>query len=219
MHQPSLQRLFDELSAALVLYARQWCDTPDDAVQEAFIDLANSPAQPDSPKAWLYTTTRRKAQNIARAENRRRRHHRLASEQQPTDGEQWFATSSNPLEFPPEDIMRSLEALPSEARELVVARVWGELNYEQLAELLGCSVSSAHRRYQAALKCLKDLLTEGGGTDAVISSDRPSRVAINQPAGAQLSKDNFCCDTARYSESDQPTHAEPRARGMDGESK
>ncbi len=218
MQQPSLQRLFDELSAALVLYARQWCDTPDDAVQEAFIDLANGAAEPESPKAWLYTTTRRKAQNMARAEGRRRRHHRLASEQQPTDGEEWFTASSNRIAFPTEEIMRGLEALPSEARELVVARVWGELNYEQLAELLGCSVSSAHRRYQAALRCLKDLLTEGAGTDAAISSERSSSVASDLPAKAKSCVESFCCDTARDPRSDRPTHAAPRSRGLDGES-
>jgi RNA polymerase sigma-70 factor (ECF subfamily) len=70
----NLQELFASLSNALVLYARQWCRTPEDAVQEAFIDLANCSSEPTYPKAWLYTTTRRKAQNIARAESRHRNH-------------------------------------------------------------------------------------------------------------------------------------------------
>jgi len=74
MHSDNLQELFASLSNALVLYARQWCRTPEDAVQEAFIDLANCSSEPTYPKAWLYTTTRRKAQNIARAESRHRNH-------------------------------------------------------------------------------------------------------------------------------------------------
>ena len=74
MHSDNLQELFASLSNALVLYARQWCRTPEDAVQEAFIDLSNCSSEPTYPKAWLYTTTRRKAQNIARAESRHRNH-------------------------------------------------------------------------------------------------------------------------------------------------
>jgi RNA polymerase sigma-70 factor (ECF subfamily) len=60
MPSDNLQELFASLSNALVLYARQWCRTPEDAVQEAFIDLANCASEPTYPKAWLYTTTRRK---------------------------------------------------------------------------------------------------------------------------------------------------------------
>ncbi|MCU0713024.1 MAG: hypothetical protein MUC43_13265 [Pirellula sp.] len=57
MHPAILQELFADLSNALVLYARGWCKNPEDAVQEAFIDLANCNPEPSSPKAWLYTTT------------------------------------------------------------------------------------------------------------------------------------------------------------------
>ncbi len=174
MQQPRLQILFDELSSALVLYARQWCDAPDDAVQEAFIDLANCEPEPLSPKAWLYTTTRRKAQNIARAENRRRRHHQLASEQQSTNGDlsnNWFLSSNSTNLLLPEDVMHGLQALPDDERELLVARVWGELNFEQLAELMNCSISSAHRRYRTALQRLKGILNHGVETLMESSSE------------------------------------------------
>lgn len=39
-----LTRLLDEHGAALVLYAQQWCDTPEDVVQEAFLALVRQPA-------------------------------------------------------------------------------------------------------------------------------------------------------------------------------
>jgi hypothetical protein len=35
-----LGRLFDEHAGALALFARQWCDGPDDIVQDAFVALA-----------------------------------------------------------------------------------------------------------------------------------------------------------------------------------
>ncbi len=165
MRTDELQQLFDALSAPLVLYARQWCAAPDDAVQEAFIDLANSPVAPDRPKAWLYTTTRRKAQNIARAELRRRRHHAQASVGQPQIVQSatvetqsaWFRPTHESLLA--EEVARGLESLNGEQREILVARIWGELSFEELATLLGCSLSSAHRRYSNALGALKSILT------------------------------------------------------------
>jgi RNA polymerase sigma factor (sigma-70 family) len=169
-----LQQLFNELSAALVLYARQWCTLPDDAVQEAFIDLAKSTSDPDCPKSWLFTTTRRKAQNIARSERRRQTHQNAAAQWFTAHEEpkSWFrSTGSAPLVA--EDVVRGLQSLESDQRELLVARIWGELNFEQLAELLECSVSSAHRRYSAALQNLKAALTS--------ALDSPSHPSPIQP--------------------------------------
>ena len=41
------------------LYARQWCHAPDDALQEALIELLRQSPAPDNPVAWLYKTLRR----------------------------------------------------------------------------------------------------------------------------------------------------------------
>ncbi len=41
--QELLSRLLDEHSAALVLYAQQFCDCPEDVVQEALIHLTQLP--------------------------------------------------------------------------------------------------------------------------------------------------------------------------------
>src|SRR6476469_522236 len=48
-----LADLIENHAAALVLFARQWCDCPADVVQEGFCKLASSSA-PDDPVAWLY---------------------------------------------------------------------------------------------------------------------------------------------------------------------
>lgn len=189
MHQQRVQKLFDELSAALVLYARQWCDLPDDAVQEAFIDLAKCCNEPESPKAWLYTTTRRKSQNIARSESRRRHHQQRAGKQRTNsdDSVDWFAKSS-PAVLPPEDVIGGLGVLDSDERELVVARIWGDLNFEQLAELLDCSVSSAHRRYIAVLAKLKSLLAEGDEQSVTFTAPLPPKSTRHSPAAVPGSR-------------------------------
>jgi DNA-directed RNA polymerase specialized sigma24 family protein len=41
---------------------------------------------------------------------------------------------------------------------MIVAKVWGELSFEELGELMNCSASSAYRRYTAALTELKSIV-------------------------------------------------------------
>jgi len=53
----------------------------------------------------------------------------------------------------------SLQSLPLEAREIVVARIWGKLSFQQIGKLIGASSSTAHRRYESALKQIRDSLS------------------------------------------------------------
>jgi len=138
--------LVDAHGAALALYARQWCRAPEDALQEALIELLRQNPAPDHPVAWLYKTVRRRAMNQARAERRRVKHHRQASEQR----ESWFLPANDIL-GESIDVEALLRRLPPLEREIVVARVWGELSYAQIAELVDRSTSAVHRRYQRAL--------------------------------------------------------------------
>jgi len=68
-----LGRIFDEHAPALVLYARQWCDAPDDVVQDAFVQLARQRTRPDRVGPWLFRVVRNAAINARRNEQRRRR--------------------------------------------------------------------------------------------------------------------------------------------------
>jgi len=203
MHPQRLRELFDELSAALVLYARQWCHDPDDAVQEAFVDLADCQPEPESPAAWLHTTTRRKAQNIARAAARRRQHHRRAGQGKPTTQDSWFEGARGESPLSPQQVSVGLEQLSDQQRELVVARVWGGLTFEQLSEVSGCSVSSVYRQYTAALRQLKQILGR--------SADQHSQPAEN---------DNQHDDDQKYCNNhhQRAAKANRRIRLADGES-
>ncbi len=172
-----LQSLFDEYAPALVLFARQWCDCPEDAVQEAFIDLSQLKQRPQNSKAWLYTTTRRKAMNILRSESRRRKHYQKAGEQNGAIRDQVLLIhhkhgSLARIQTPSsQKKSRSVwqHSLLSNAR-FIVAKVWGEMNFEQLAELLECSVSSAHRRYASALGALKQSIEKNNASNGSLSS-------------------------------------------------
>jgi RNA polymerase sigma-70 factor (ECF subfamily) len=148
-----LGRLLDGHAATLTLFARQWCATPEDVVQEAFVKLAALRAPPDNPVAWLYRAVRNGALSAARAGRRRRRHEAAAAARVPD----WFLPSEG-AGLDAAAAAAALEGLPGELREVVVAHLWGGLPFEQVAGLTGTSPSTAHRRYQAALDALRERL-------------------------------------------------------------
>src|SRR5437762_2272004 len=148
-----LGRLIDQHAPALILYARQWCAAPEDAVQEAFIKLSRERPPPANVLPWLYRVVRNGALSAARAARRRARHETVAAERQPA----WFVPSdSSPLDAA--QATRALERLPAEQREVIVAHLWGGLSFEQVAALVGCSPSTAHRWYAAGLSALRERL-------------------------------------------------------------
>ena len=148
-----LRQLLDAHGAALLLYARQWYRAPEDALQEALIDLLRQTPAPRYPVAWLFTTIRRRAMNLARGEQRRARHQRQAAAERA-----WWFVADDLAPFEPGELERLLTQLPPLEREIVVARIWGEVSFEQIAVLVARSSSAVHRRYQRALAVLGKVL-------------------------------------------------------------
>jgi len=153
-----MAEIVDAHADALVLFARQWSDaSAEDVVQEAFLQLvrhveANNP--PENVVAWLYRVVRNEL--ITRHDGRRRsraREERVASERPG-----WFEPSVDTRL----DAIRAaeqLETLPIEQRETVVARIWGGLSFDQIADLMKTSRSTAHRRYVSAIDTLRNGLS------------------------------------------------------------
>ncbi len=144
-----LGELMTRHAGALTLYARQWCATPEDAVQEAFVRLAALAAEPADPAAWLFRAVRNGAISAGRGERRRRHHEGGAA--RPA----WFEPAET---LDGDDARRALEALPADLREPLVAHLWGGLTFAQIGPLMGCSASTAHRRYEEALAALRQTL-------------------------------------------------------------
>jgi len=148
-----LGRLFDRHAAALELFARQWCDCPEDVVQEALIELAGQSRTPDDVAAWLYRVVRNKAITAWRSARRRRRHETEAV------GNRSAAFERSAADRIDAGVAAAaIESLSIELREDVVARIWGGLTFQQIGQLVGVSDSAAHRRYEAALLALRQKL-------------------------------------------------------------
>ena len=148
-----LSGLLDEHGAALVLYAQQLCDTPEDAVQEAFLALVRQPKLPDNVVGWLYRVVRNEALNASRTTRRRTKREIEAAE----GNEPWFHVSVDDR-LDAAEAARALQQLPIEERETIVARLWGGLSFDEIAQLTGTSTSTVHRWYQAGLNALRERL-------------------------------------------------------------
>jgi RNA polymerase sigma factor (sigma-70 family) len=148
-----LGRLLDEHGAALALYARQWCSSPDDVVQEALIELSRQPNVPEKLLPWLYRVVRNGAISASRGARRRRDHEAVAAQR----ADAWLEGSAGDR-IDAAFAARCLESLPLEQRETIVARLWGGLSFQEIGELIGTSSSSAHRWYEAGLEQLRERL-------------------------------------------------------------
>ena len=145
-------RLMDTHGPPLILYARQWCAAPEDVVQGAFLKLIAVARPPTEVVPWLYRVVRNGAIDASRTDrNRRRRESAVAK------NARWFVESEvDGLDA--EAAVTALERLSLEEREVVVARLWGALSFEQIAEVAGCSASTAFRRYSAGIDALRQEL-------------------------------------------------------------
>jgi RNA polymerase sigma-70 factor (ECF subfamily) len=140
----------------------------EDLAQDVFVRVYRSAPryQPTAKfSTWLYTIARRVCLNHARAQTFRR----------------WFSLagddeSDDPSNDPPDPRMpdpiidlerrelkqvvaKAVASLPERLRFAVVLRRYEELSYEEIARILGCSVTAAKLRVHRANAILADRLT------------------------------------------------------------
>ena len=154
MGPDQLADLVDRYAAALVLYARQWCASPEDVVQSAFLKLVSCRTPPDNLLPWLYRVVRNAAIDASRAARRRTRYETAAADSAP----KWFAPSYDPTGLDAKSAADALAHLPAETREIIVAHLWGGLTFEQIAQAVGSSAATCYRRYAAGLDTLRQKL-------------------------------------------------------------
>ena len=119
-------------------------------VQEAFVKLVRQQPPPADAVAWLFRVVRNGA--IDAGKTARRRRQRESSVARP---ERWFVEDEvDGLDA--KTAVAALERLTGEQREIIVARHWGGLSFEQIAEVVGCSASTAFRRYTAGVEQLRE---------------------------------------------------------------
>jgi len=148
-----LAELIDSQAGSLRLWVRARCASPEDAVQEAFCRLAMEDPPPDNSVAWLYRVARNVAENQRLSDQRRREREQSRAQMVTKEG-----GPTDCLELA--ETLAAVERLPDELREVLVARIWGQLSLEEVGRLCGIATATAFRRYQAALEALRVKLGE-----------------------------------------------------------
>jgi RNA polymerase sigma factor (sigma-70 family) len=120
------------------------------------VALARQRVVPDRVVPWLYRVVRNGAITVARRTRRRRRREERVASMEAVTHDPWFASTDDQMDA--QRASQLLADLDGESRETIVARLWGGLTFEEIAQLQGCSLSTTYRRYQIGLARLQERL-------------------------------------------------------------
>lgn len=147
-----LARLWRQHAERLLLIARASGEPAEDAVQEAFVALAQQQILPDDPLAWLVQTARNQLLQWQRGSIRRGMRERQVAERS-----SWFESPCETTDsvLDGHRITAWLIELPQEDREVIVMHLWGDMSFRQIANVTGDSSATAHRRFQRGIEMLR----------------------------------------------------------------
>lgn len=145
-----LGELLDRYWPVLVAWIGGPRDEAEDAVQAAFIKLSTEDPMPENCRAWLFTVTKRIATNERIARRKRTVREQEAVLKRPISDDRQPQCDR-------QDVHGLLAELDERQREIVVAKIWGELTFEEIAALVGESKATVWRTYQAGIAILRNM--------------------------------------------------------------
>ncbi|HEV7998670.1 MAG TPA: sigma-70 family RNA polymerase sigma factor [Planctomycetaceae bacterium] len=144
--------LIERHAVPLQIWLGHRCPSAEDVVQEVFRRLATLERPPERIAAWLYRAARNLAENQRVAGRRRQARERRAAAEE--------VVHHDPLErLMADEVVTSVLRLDEPLRKVVIARIWGQLTFEEIGTLCGISTATASRRYRDALEQLHKLLS------------------------------------------------------------
>jgi RNA polymerase sigma-70 factor (ECF subfamily) len=155
------ERLYDEHAQAvfafLLNFTRHEADTRD-LLQEVFVKLASRPELLEGvrdERAFLLRLAHNLAIDLIRRRGTQDKHHeQLAAETLAV-----FAPATGPDESAFRKALgAALGELPAQQRAVVHLKLWEELTFEQIAELLGIPLNTAASRYRYGIDKLRERL-------------------------------------------------------------
>ena len=142
-------QLYDACAAEVVVYGRALGLShaeAEDVLHDAFRALLDLETAPREPKFYLVRTFRNHALN-----HRRGLWRRIARE---FESVRWF--ERDPGESPIErSAMAALRHLPGDQREVIVLKLWHDLTFDAIGELLDISPNTAAGRYRYGLQRMR----------------------------------------------------------------
>jgi RNA polymerase sigma-70 factor (ECF subfamily) len=163
-------RLYDAKAASLVLYGRALGlshGAAEDVLQDTFLALLQLAEPPAQPEHYLVRCFRNRALNHRRSLWRRARRE--------LESWRWFEAAEGETARE-RQAMRCLARLPAEQREVIVLRLWHELTFASIGQLLGLSPNTVAGRYRYGLQKLRACLLAG-------QSQAPAAARETGPSG------------------------------------
>lgn len=148
-----IREILEVHAPALQLFARQWCECPEDCIQDVVIKISKMESVPENWLPWLYRVVKNEAISLRRKSSRRQKHEQNAGRERQV----WFCTTEEG-EFDASDLSSALGQLEEMKREIITAKIWGGLTFEQIADAFDCSISTAYERFKSGLEELKRIL-------------------------------------------------------------
>lgn len=146
-----LTQILDQHWGPLLVWVGRANGIAEDVVQQAFVALSAQEQTPSNPVAWLYATARNIGINERRKLQTQKARHRVVAKPEVQSSETWQCQQAA-------ELAEQLETLPDDLRETVVAHLWGEMTFAEIATATGCSQTTVWRQYQRALQSLKESL-------------------------------------------------------------
>lgn len=151
------RRWLEEHGSRLLLFARQQARSEADAadlLQEALVEVWRHTDPQSLPAVPLvYATIRRRAIDWARRDDRRRQREEAIA----LPAGAWFDTSIGDNETR-EMIESGMRQLPQIYREVVTLKIWGELTFDEIAQVLDIPANTAASRYRYGIEGLRKTL-------------------------------------------------------------
>jgi RNA polymerase sigma-70 factor (ECF subfamily) len=146
-----IRQLYETHGPALLAYASALLRDPsaaEDVLHQVFLNLLRGrAAAADQPVAYLFRAVRNGALNHIRGH---------ARETELAGCGVWLESPDGSAETSLA-LQSALKALPDAQREVVVLKIWGELTFEEAAEVIGVSPNTAASRYRYGLEKLKQI--------------------------------------------------------------
>jgi len=183
----AFEALVKRHQAALIRHARALLGVHkdgEDVVQEVFLRLAQKPPQmpetasgdPQAERAvlssWLFRVTRNLCMDALRSETRRRRREEEVAPSEAITG----GIDAVEADDTRRAVERGLSKLPSEQREVLVLRLFGDQSYKEIAAITGKKVGTVGWLISVGLKALSSelapLVASGAGLSSGTATSR-----------------------------------------------
>ena len=153
-------KVIDTHGRAFVLYARQWTQNHADAediVQTAITRLCQGlPAKREVKLGQIYRAIRNRALDMHKSRQRRlAREGAAAGQLYPSRMFEKDGTDDGISD----SVQAALMKLPEDQREVIVMKIWGDLTFREIAEVLATSLNTVASRYRYAIEKLKSSLS------------------------------------------------------------